>query len=928
MGENGVVVGRDRELEVASSFVGDLGAGSVTLLVEGAAGVGKTTIWGAALVEARRRGVRVLRARPTEFESHMSFAGLDDLLAGVIDEVLPSLSEPQRHALEVVLLRAAPRGAEIDERTVGRAVLESLRLLSVSCPLAVAVDDVQWLDPPTARTLGFVQRRLTSESVGVLLAWRSVEGAALPLGLDRAPDPTHVRRLQVEPLSVGALHDVIELHLGVSLSRSVVVRVHEVSAGNPFYGLEIARALAGDDGALRAAEPLPIPASLSMLVQRRISQLPEFARDVLVFVAALSHPTASMVEAAVGRRALDAIERAQRGEVVLVHGERLEFSHPLLAAAVYSDASPQRRRTVHRRLAEVVTDPEEQARHLGLGTVVPDGEVAAKLDAAAELAFTRGAPLMAGELYDEARRLTPDLDVEGGLRRCLAAAKCYAIAGDVRRGRERADQVLSAAPPGWQRAEALALPELSPGPRAWIALLDEALVNAEGRTELCARILTLKAHGEIGALDPRAALNTASRALAVAEETGDARMISGALVAAGRADLLCGGRRWVDLLPRAVALEEQHLLGGMRAASLPSGWLADMLRWTDEFDSARVRLAPLLHRANEQGDDLSAGELLYDLAELELWAGNWQLAFDYARESVEVNTRAEQDWDLTGALGVCAAVQAHLGLVDEARANAGAGVALSRSLEAADELARNLCALGFLELSLSRPAAAVDALAEVAELTAAVAEPGVLRCAGDHIEALIALGQLEEADTRLQRLEQQGRALRRVWALAVAGRCRGLLMAAHGELAAAINQIDAARADHALLAMPFEQGRTLLTLGMTQRRARRNREARQSLTAASEIFDRLGAPLWSAKAAGELRRIGGRRRPPHTLTVTEQRIATLVAGGASNPEVAAELFMSRRTVEDHLSKIYRKLGVRSRTELAHHLMSEQPATNR
>jgi DNA-binding CsgD family transcriptional regulator len=378
----------------------------------------------------------------------------------------------------------------------------------------------------------------------------------------------------------------------------------------------------------------------------------------------------------------------------------------------------------------------------------------------------------------------------------------------------------------------------------------------------------------------------------------------------------------IQLVERAESM--QPMVEQARIAYLPSGWVGTLLRYVDDFDGARTRLEPLLSRAGEIGDDSSAGELLYELSELECWAGNWERALRYAQHSVEIQMLADRKWELTAALAALAFVEAHLGRVEDSCAHATQGLDLARAMGGRDEAIRNQRALAFLELSLSRPHRALAHLTEIAELVAAVEDPGVLRYAGDHIEALIGVADLHGAEQQLERLERQSLAVDRAWGLAVGARCRGLLLSAHGDLTGALAVIDGALEHHQRVPMPFEHGRTLLVAGMTRRRAKRHRDARRSLIAAQSIFSRLGASLWAAKATEELARIGGRKPAPRGLTGTEQQVVQLVIAGRSNPEVAAELFMSRRTVEDHLSKIYRKLGVRSRTELAHRIASHTP----
>ena len=245
------------ELAAVDEFLAGVSTGPGVLLLEGEAGAGKTTLWNAAVADATRRGFRVLSCRPAATEAKLSFGGLDDLLDGVVGEVSDSLPEPQRQALDAVLLRGPSTGA--DARTVCRAALETVRLLAGSGPVVLAVDDVQWLDRPSAQVVEYVVRRLGDEPVGVVLAWRSAAADALPLGLARVPWPERVRRLPVGPLSVGALHRLLQSHLELSLSRPILVRVHATSGGNPFYALEIARAVAATKqeagGGRAAADP-------------------------------------------------------------------------------------------------------------------------------------------------------------------------------------------------------------------------------------------------------------------------------------------------------------------------------------------------------------------------------------------------------------------------------------------------------------------------------------------------------------------------------------------------------------------------------------------------------------------------------------------------------------------------------------------------
>ena len=918
------IVGRDTELGAIEEFLAEVQMGPGVLLLDGAAGAGKTTLWNAAVAGAVQRGFRVLSCRAAATEAKLSFSGLDDLLDGVVGEVSDSLPAPQRQALDAVLLRGPSTGA--DARTVCRAVLETVRLLAGSGPVVLAVDDVQWLDRPSAQVVEYLVRRLGGEPVAVVLAWRSAPADALPLGLARVPWPERVRRLPVGPLSVGALHRLLQSHLELSLSRPILVRVHATSGGNPFYALEIARAVAVTGRRLAADEPLPIPATLTDLVRNRLARLPAATRDVLLVVSALAVPTMRLLAAAVGAaRAGAAVERAARVGVLVAERDRLEFSHPLLASGVYADASRRRRMAVHRRLAGIVADEEERARHLGLAAEDPDDDVAAALESAALLALKRGAPSTAAEFYERAGRLTPPSDCDGVRRRLLAAARCHAGAGSTPRGRELIEQVLSTSLPGPGRAEALLLlsgVEFGDLASEVLDVLEQALKEAAGRPELEARVLVELVSVHLARWDIPAAAAHAEVALAAAERTGDLATLSRALVAAGRLEVFQGRPRGIELVERAESM--QPMVEQDRIAFLPSGWVGTLLRYLDDFDGARTRLEPLLSRADELGDDSSTGELLYELSELECWAGNWDRALHYAQHSMEIQTLADRKWELNAALAALAFVEAHLGRVEDSYAHATQGLAIARSMGGRDDAIRNVRALAFLELSLHRPERALAHLTQIAEIVAAIEDPGVLRVAGDHIEALIGGADLDAAEQNLERLERQSQAVDRAWGLAVAARCRGLLLSDRGDLTGAVAAIDDALEHHQRVPMPFEHGRTLLVAGMTRRRAKQHHDARRALNAAQSIFDRLGAPLWAAKATAELARIGGRKPAPQGLTGTEQQVVQLVIAGRSNPEVAAELFMSRRTVEDHLSKIYRKLGVRSRTELAHRIASHTP----
>ena len=310
-------------------------------------------------------------------------------------------------------------------------------------------------------------------------------------------------------------------------------------------------------------------------------------------------------------------------------------------------------------------------------------------------------------------------------------------------------------------------------------------------------------------------------------------------------------------------------------------------------------------------------EVLCYLAELECRAGRWHVAEAYAAEAME--TVVESGQTATQRHVVLfnqALAAAHLGQVDVARSWATEGVHLALSNDDPFNANWNRAVLGFLSLSLGEHEHAHEHLEPVVRYLDRMgsAEPGIIPCIPDAIEALISLGRLDEAGSLLDRLTEQGRAMRRSWALAASARCRGLLMAANGDIVGARAELEEALPKHSDAQQPFELGRTLMVKGQVERRAKQKRVARSSLDEALRIFESLGAPLWAERARSELSRVGGPASPGE-LTPTERQVAELVVEGLTNQEVAGALFVSVKTVEANLSRVYHKIGVGSRREL-------------
>ena len=371
-------------------------------MLEGDAGIGKSTLWLAGVEAAREQGLRLLVARPAEAEQGLAHAALGDLFEDVLDEVLPTLSAPRRHALEVALLLDETVEQPVDPRTLGVAVRTALQALAEQTRVVLAVDDVQWLDASTASALAFALRRIATDHVLLLLARRRVDGGQ-PSELERAFEAERVRRLPVGPLSVGALHGLLRDRLGRSFPRQTLLRIHEASSGNPFFALELARAVGPDVDPLR---PLHVPETLEDLVRVRLAGLPAPTREALELVSALGAPSVSLLERA--GVASDALEAAVAAHVIERDDGIVRFTHPLLSSVLYQGlASGEQRRSLHGRLAAIVDDPLARARHLALATDGPNAHVAAVLDDAATRAADRGAPAVAAELGEHALRLTP-----------------------------------------------------------------------------------------------------------------------------------------------------------------------------------------------------------------------------------------------------------------------------------------------------------------------------------------------------------------------------------------------------------------------------------------------------------------------------------------------------------------------------------------
>jgi DNA-binding CsgD family transcriptional regulator len=917
----GEVVGREVELAACERLLERAAGGPAALVVEGEAGIGKTTVWRAGVAAAAGRGFAVLVCRPAEAEARLSYAGLGDLFGPLAASVFPQLPEPQRFALEAALLERDGGGRPPDRRTVSVGVLTALRALAAAGPVLLAVDDVQWLDAPTRRLLGYALRRVREERLAVLVSVRTGAGAAaLPLELETFADSRR-EVVRLGPLSLAALHRLLGGRLGVSPPRPALVRIHRAAAGNPFYALEIARLLKDGDAWLPGR--LPVPGQVKELLAARLRRLPAVTREALLVAACLSRPSLELLDG----EALAAAEQA--GIVSVLADGRVGFTHPLFASAVFDAAAAARRRGLHLELAERVTSVEERARHLALGTTGRDGRVAAEVRAAARRALARGAPDAAAELYQQAQRLSDEREQQ--LACAVAAAECHLRAGDMSAARDLLAAAVAERPAGllrarclWRLADVHLYQDDYPGA---LGLLERARAEA-GEGELAAEIeldlaYTRNAVGDMRAADPHA-----QAAVRLAGRFQRPGLLAEALAVASMTGFLLGrGADW-QRLERALALEDwdrpsQIMVRPTLIAALLYSWAGDLAKGQSMYAELQRQL---LERGDESG--LMMGSFLRVVPDC--WrgdiAGARRLADDLRERAALLGSEAMH----AAALAAASLAHAYAGEESLVRSEVAEALALFARVGWAAGRAWPVMALGMLELSLGNPAAAERVLSPLTEFMrqAGLAEPwGPAPFLPDAVEALVRLGRLEEAEPLLAELEASAARVDRAAALAAASRCRALLLAERGATEAALNAIAQALQQHDRVPMPVERARTLLVKGQLERRARRWRAAQQSLHQALAIFEQAGARAWAGQARTELGRVRLHHRPEGDLTDSETRVAELAATGLTNRQVAAQLFVSPKTVEATLARAYRKLGIRSRAELGARLGARQTAAH-
>jgi DNA-binding CsgD family transcriptional regulator len=901
------IVGREVELAAVERLLAGSTAAPALLELAGVAGVGKTTIWEAGLERARLEGRRVLSARGAGTEVRLGYAALGDLLVELDDGVLTRLPVPQRRALETALLRRADDDAvPPDPRAVATGLLSALEALAEAGPLVVAVDDLQWLDPSSADALAFVVRRLGGP-VAILVAARREAGVAerrLELR-----DAGRIERLTVSPLSAAEIERLLRHRGGPAPARTRLRQIVEIAAGNPFVALELARTLDAED----LDVPAELPQNLRELVDARLAALAPDVGEAVLHAAVLTRPSVALVaEALPAGDAGALLEQAEAAGILTLRGADVVFSHPLIATGAYAAAPGPARRAVHRRVA-AITAGEERARHLALASLGAEPDVVAALDEAAAGARARGASSDAAELLELALRLGA-----GDAPRRALAAEHHLDAGNLGRARELLEGLVDELPPGSERAAAL-------GGLGTVHRLDEDLLTSK---ELLERALAetgddgfrLRLSLELAFANTQAgalaeAIVHADAAVALAERLGVPGPLAQALAVRTMVQFLAG--RGVDEATLARSLElEDHF--ARTAGVLRPSFIAGLIKmWTGRLEEAHLLIESAREEYRERGEESDLVYMTIHQGSLACARGDVEFGRQVVADSLERAWQLGSPSSLAVALENQVVVAGWCGDLETARRAGEESLRLAEQVGSPVGEMFTRAALGRVELSLGDHAAAAEQLGRSAMTAIALGsgDPDTLPGYPDAIEALAACGRVEEAEELRAWQRRQADAIGRPTVLALAARGDGVVRAARGELEEAEASLLAAVAEHERLPVPFELGRTLLVLGQVQRRLRRRAGAREALTRARDAFAGLGAVLWAARAEAELERLDPAGSGSPELTPAEERIALLAGTGMTNRDVAAELFVSPKTVEATLSRVYRKLGIRSRAEL-------------
>jgi len=878
------------------------------LVVHGEAGVGKTAL----LEHARDRAgdMRQLRMSGVESEVDLAFAGLTELLLPVMDQ-LDELPEVQADALRCALaVKAEPAN-----RLAARVGLVSLlAVLAEATPVLVTVDDAQWVDESSMAALVFAVRRLAAEPVVLLVASRRDD--LLAAGLDR---DTH---LALDGLSDDEARQL--LAESSQLRGAEAEQLLHVAAGNPLALLELPEMTeAGASPASDIVGPPPVGPRVHQAFRDRLDRLPASSRLAVGIVAADGTATVGEV-----LRAFDAVSLrrsallpAERDGLVAIHDDRITLRHPLLRSVAYHSLPSPDRRLAHAAFARTL-DPVRQVErltwHRAAATIGTDEDVALALDEVARAAERRGALATTARGFARAATLSPCDD--GRARRLHASAEAWEVGGYWQRSLDLLDEALAHAVDPALRAELAAsmgkLEVYRSGPEKGSAILVAAGVAIEADDpERAARLFAYAVNAAVFAADVDGAVALAGRAVACGERAGGLSVFTGT-IARVEAGLLAGDPSVAAAIEPLAQLAEGLMDGDLVEAEHVFSLVVLAEFVLESWDRAERLLDVMVRRALRTGRQFLLAFALVIRSEIEFRRGRWSAAY------ATVTTDVWDTLDLPGIgpwlYAIQARIEAGLGIADaEAHGTAALVAATETGTHAVAAWAR--ASLGFLELGRGHPQAAVEHLEAVADRLdrASFVEPGILWWPADLIEAYWRVGDLGAARRQLEHLQARADATGRLWAQAAACRGAGLLASTATEMEACFAS---ALRWHDQLDAPFERARTLLCLG-ERRLGLGDERAHSPVREALRAFEQLGAEPWVATA----RRLLG---TDHTasaqirLTRRERHIAAVVGRGATNREAAEELFLSVRTIDFHLRNIYKKLQVRSRTELAVRMASE------
>jgi DNA-binding CsgD family transcriptional regulator len=887
-------VGRDTEIDEIRRWLDLVAGGPAALVIAGEAGIGKSTILEVATAGAAARGARVLVSRPVEAELRLGYAALGDLLGEAAEPVLATLTDPFRQALSAALsLGTEPESGE--PLLVGRAALAVLVELAAASPVVIAIDDAQWLDAASARALAFAARRLGTHRVAFAMSIR--DGHAEPLGLEDALGDRAVV-LHLGGLGVEALGAILRSRVKPELPGHRLRRIHARSAGNPFFAEQLA-----------GAPEDRLPASLDELVRQRLEAVDSQAGRAIERVAVLGPSPLSAFED------VAALDLAVEAGVLMEQDRLVRFAHPLLATGAYARIPPGRRRTLHRQAAQESGSVESRAMHLALAATGPNADTAQALEDAARAARQRGAPEAAVELADHARRLTPPRDDEARARRTMDQADYLFVAADERGAVALVDELLAGPVRGSVRVRALVQKALTAtDPETAVARLEVAAAEPHDDRILRARTLAQLAWQRgawLGDLDP--AIGEALDAVEMAEGLCDDSVLVTPLTTAGLVMSVAGRPGAVDHFQRALAiLERTPTAAGDHTPRLA---FAQERMWRGVFATAVDLMADERRLAESRGDEGLVMRLNIFGADLAMRRGLWDDAADMLERAL---ADARDYWRMTALLrrSILRGRRGEPGALEDAAEMRASPISASDPIvgAAAD------FASGLMALAKGQVAQAAELMARLPERSdrsgSRAAEFAVY--IPETVAVLVAADQLEQAGRLTAQLERR-REQFEPWGDAAIAFCRGLTAQAAGDGAASLALLDLACLGFEDIAAPWELGQALLAQGAGLRRAGRRRDAAASLDRAVTIFTELGAEPALHRATEELRRARPRPSAGDTLTAAERRVATLVAEGRTNREVAAELSTTVATVEAHLTRIYGKLAVRSRTQLARRL---------